>query len=153
MNSRGGFDEGVDVLAREVDRSQPVFLSYLQSYCTAYLKDSRCIQCGGFIEVPARSWLLKFLRVTEIVCPVCYFGELYDEDEDEDDVVEKRKVKSVELPMKIYADHMIDIEAFKADPQAMVEAVEGNSLVIMKDGQPLFYCLSPAAMRKTVSQE
>lgn len=152
INGRGGFEESVAAICKDIGDSPEGLLALVRKHSRAFLSDSRCPECGGQFYVDCRRAFLERMRVRLYQCDSCP-GSIEEAEPAESDVrpdnVQQAldAIESSGVPaMRIYAEHMISLEDFNLNPEFAVEGCDGAALVVVKDGAPFFYCASPDAM-------
>ncbi len=158
----GRFSSSVQELAVEWNESTTNLLHLVRAAGTAYLEQSRCQQCDGFIYVDCRSSLNKHLLHPSRPCDVCRYGLEEEVDEGASaptpDTVQPVRAESngdaprcIDTrageggPVKLEADHIISLEAFARDPGSVMAAFRGSRLAVLDDNKPAFYCLPSAS--------
>ncbi|MFL1524282.1 hypothetical protein [Pseudomonas sp. O230] len=174
----GLFIEDVVSIGKETGESPAGLLEYVRKHSTARLQDVTCPSCAGAVYVDCRSSYLKHMRDIQRPCDSCLYGpQDEDEDEDEAEAeaeaeaeggigfsnVDERLSESQDAgqcsadmeehvlmakPVKVFSGLMIDLSIFSASPAEAVAACQGATLAVVKDGVPLFYCVSPDVMAK-----
>lgn len=170
-NDEGLFIEGVASIGKETGHSPVGLLEYVRKYSTALLQDVTCPTCAGEVYVDCRFSYLKHMQHMQRPCDSCRYGRLEDDEDDEDDVGSSDGVEhlsesqevgqcSAEMehvliaaPVRVFSDLMIDFANFSASPAEAVAACQGATLAVVKDGVPLFYCVSPDVMARQIEKD
>lgn len=170
-NDEGLFIEGVASIGKETGHSPVGLLEYVRKYSTARLQDVTCPTCAGEVYVDCRFSYLKHMQHMQRLCDSCRYGRLEDDEDDEDDVGSSDEVEhlsesqevgqcSAEMehaliaaPVRVFSGLMIDLANFSASPAEVVAACQGATLAVVKDGVPLFYCVSPDVMARQIEKD
>lgn len=170
----GTFTEDVAAMGKEIGESPVGLLEYIRSHSSTCLKDITCPSCSEEIYVDCRSSYLKYMRQRKRACDSCRSGRVREyEDEgayvDSDDSsggvepsaetqetsqcsVETEGVQ-VAAPVRVFSGLMIPLSDFVTSPAETVAACQGATLAVVKDGVPLFYCVSPDVMAKQFDKD
>lgn len=162
----GQFIESVASIAEDVGESTVGLLEFVRKHCTIWLKGVICPGCSEEVRVDCRSSYIKHVNYRQRLCDSCRYGGSGDDEEDDDqrdfDASEGAEHLSEKLeadkcsvamdpvvvtaPVKVFSGLIIDLESFNVSPAEAVAACQGATLAVVKDGVPLFYCVSPSVM-------
>lgn len=153
----GDFVEGVSELAKEIGRSPEGLVNIVRDNSYSYLEVSRCPSCGAAYYVDCRKELRSRLNTWIGACDECGFApntyananananDSGDEAPQQLPALTEREPETVRpiAPTKIHANYLIDLDAFTSDPRSALAACHGDTLLVMDNGAPLFYCTAP----------
>lgn len=166
------FSEAVSDIARHAGLSPVSLLEELRRRSVVTLENTTCESCKEPLQVDCRAEFIK--RLKNPVCYACFSAgyrrrtlgaparasdkpSTFAPEEDADEhggqtSPELHAAPSVAAaPIKVFADQVIALEDFQKNPAEAMAACSGDSLIVMSDNKPLFYCVSPELMQSVQS--
>lgn len=170
----GLFKENVASLGEEIGESPVGLLEFVRKHSFTTLKNIMCPVCSEEIYVDCRSSYLKYVCHRQRSCSSCRSGRVGSDECDDDyegsgdssgcvvGLGENEQTAQctadmervmIAAPVRVFSGFMIDLANFSASPAEAFAACQGATLVVVKDGVPLFYCVGPDVMARNLEKD